>query len=78
MIGYMKELLDKFLSALLSLFPVSPFLPVIRELSALPYLGYINWFVPVGTFVKIGSLWISAILAYYAWSVIARWVKLLS
>ena len=56
MIEYMKELLDKFLSALLSLFPVSPFLPVIRELSALPYLGYINWFVPVGTFVKIGSL----------------------
>ena len=78
MIEYMKELLDKFLSALLSLFLVSPFLPVIRELSALPYLGYINWFVPVGTFVKIGSLWISAILAYYAWSVIARWVKLLS
>lgn len=78
MIEYMKELLDKFLSALLSLFPVSLFLPVIRELSALPYLGYINWFMPIGTFVKIGSLWLSAILAYYAWSVIARWVKLLS
>ncbi len=78
MIEYMKELLDKFLTLLLSLFPVSPFLPVIQELSALPYLGYINWFVPVGTFVKIGSMWTAAILAYYAWSVIARWVKLLS
>ena len=73
MIEYMKELLDKFLTLLLS-----PFLPVIQQLSALPYLGYINWFVPVGTFVKIGSMWTAAILAYYAWSVIARWVKLLS
>jgi hypothetical protein len=78
MIEYMKELLDKFLTLLLSLFPVSPFLPAIQQLSALPYLGYINWFVPVGTFVKIGSMWTAAILAYYAWSVIARWVKLLS
>lgn len=78
MIEYMKELLDKFLALLLSLFPVSPFLSVIQELSALPYLGYINWFVPVGTFVKIGSMWTAAIMAYYAWSVIARWVKLLS
>lgn len=78
MVTYMKELLDKFLQAVLSLFPLSPFLPAIEELSALPYLGYINWFVPVGAFIRIGSLWAAAILAYYAWSVIARWVKLLS
>lgn len=78
MFAYMKELLDKFLALLLSLFPLSPFTSVIEELSALPYLGYINWFVPIGDFIKIGTLWITAIGAYYAWSVIARWVKLLS
>lgn len=78
MLAYMKELLDKFLALLLSLFPLSPFTSVIEELSALPYLGYINWFVPIGDFIKIGTLWITAIGAYYAWSVIARWVKLLS
>lgn len=77
MAAFMKQMLDKFLGVVLSLFPVSPFLPAIRELSALPYLGYINWFVPIGDFLKIGTLWITAIAAYYAWSVIARWVKLL-
>lgn len=76
--SFMKELLDKFLELLLSVFPLSPFMPVIRELSSLPYLGYINWLVPVGDFIKMGTLWLSAIGAYYGWSVIARWVKLLS
>lgn len=78
MLAYMKEILDRLLSAVLSLFPLSPFLPVIQELSSLPYLGYINWFLPIGDFIKIGTLWITAIGVYYAWSVIARWVKLLS
>lgn len=78
MLAYMKELLDKFLALLLTLFPLSPFTPVIEELGSLPYLGYINWFLPVGDFIKMGTLWLTAIAAYYAWSVIARWIKLLS
>ena len=47
-------------------------------LGSLPYLGYINWFVPIGDFVKIGTVWLTAIAAYYAWSIIARWIKLIS
>ncbi len=74
----MKNLLDKFLQAVLSLFPLSPFREVIDELGSLPYLGYINWFVPIGDFVKIGTVWLAAIAAYYAWSIIARWIKLIS
>lgn len=74
----MKNLLDKFLQAVLSLFPLSPFREVIAELGRLPYLGYINWFVPIGDFVKIGTVWLAAIAAYYAWSIIARWIRLIS
>lgn len=74
----MKNLLDKFLQAVLSLFPLSPFQPVIQELTDLPYLEYINWFVPVGDLAKIGSVWVTAIGVYYAWSIIARWIKLIS
>lgn len=74
----MKNLLDRFLQAVLSLFPLSPFREVIDELGSLPYLGYINWFVPIGDFVRIGTIWLAAIAAYYAWSIIARWIKLIS
>lgn len=74
----MKNLLDRFLQAVLSLFPLSPFREVTEELGNLPYLGYINWFVPIGDFVKIGTVWLAAIAAYYAWSIIARWIRLIS
>lgn len=77
MTSFMKDILDKFLGSVLKLFPLSPFMPVIKELASMPYLGYINWFIPISDFVKIGTLWITAIAAYYAWSVIARWVKLI-
>lgn len=78
MLGWMKEILDRFLSGLLSLLPLSPFTEIISSLEAMPFLGYINWFIPVGSFLKIGSVWLAAIGLYYLYSVIARWVKLIS
>lgn len=78
MLAFMKEILDKLLQPVLSLFPLSPFKPVIDELGSLPFLSYINWFLPIGDFITMGTLWLTAIAAYYAWSIIARWVKILS
>ena len=43
----------------------------------LPYLGYLNYFVPVGTCLKIGAAWLSAIALFYLYSVVARWIKLI-
>ena len=62
MIKFMKEILDKLLSVILSL---------------LPYLGYLNYFVPVGTCLKIGTAWLAAIALFYLYSVLARWIKLI-
>lgn len=77
MFTFMKEILDKFLSFLLSILPTSPFAPMIDSLEQMPYLGYINYFVPVGTCIKIGEAWLTAIVIFYLWSVVARWIKLI-
>lgn len=77
MIAWMKEILDKFLSVILQLLPLSPFAPAIDSLEQMPYLGYINYFVPVGTCIKIGEAWLAAIVVFYLYSVIARWIKLI-
>lgn len=74
----MKALLDAFLSLLLSVFPRSPFADIISQLEQLPYLGYLNWFMPVSEMLAIGSLWLVAIGVYYLWSVVARWINLIS
>lgn len=77
MIAFMKEMLDKLLAVILSLLPLSPFAEFIGSLEQVPYLGYINYFVPVGTCLKIGAAWLSAIALFYLYSVIARWIKLI-
>ena len=77
MIKFMKEILDKLLSVILSLLPLSPFADAIDNLSQLPYLGYLNYFVPVGTILKIGTAWRAAIALFYLYSVLARWIKLI-
>lgn len=77
MLAWMKEILDKLLHVVVALFPTSPFLPVIQDIGALPYLGYINWVVPVGECIVVGTLWLAAIAAYYLYMVVARWIKLL-
>ena len=74
----MTGLLDKFLDAILSVFPLSPFADTIAKLEQLPYLGYLNWFMPVGEMLAVGSLWLTAIGVYYLYSVVARWIKLIS
>lgn len=77
MFTFMKEILDKFLAFLLSILPTSPFAPISDNLEQLPYLGYINYFVPVGICIKIGEAWLAAIVVFYLWSVVARWIKLI-
>ena len=77
-LDFMKDILDKFLGLLLALFPLSPFAEPISRLGTLPFLGYINYFFPVGDCIKIAVAWGAAIGLYYLYSVIARWVKLIS
>lgn len=75
---FLDSILDKFLMILTKVLPLSPFAPFIDKLEALPYLGYLNWFVPVGEMLAIASAWLAAIAIFYLYSVIARWVKLIS
>ena len=70
-VGFIGSALDTILSVL----PTSPLQPVIASLSSVDWLGYVNYFVPVGSFVAIGSVWLTAIAVYYVYQVILRWLK---
>ena len=75
MLDYMNEILDKFLDLVLSVLPLSPFTEIIEELASMPYLGYINWFIPIGKFIAIGTVWLTAIGVLYLYQIILRWIK---
>lgn len=62
------------INAIVSFLPDTPFKEI--ETSAISgYMGNINWVIPVGTIIGITAVWVSAILMYYGYSVILRWVK---
>lgn len=72
--NWLSDFINEIQAVLFALLPDSPFqftLP--REVTEI--LGYINWVIP---FYMIGNtllVWCSAILIYYAYQTILRWIK---
>ena len=78
MLEWMGELLNKFANWVLGLLPRSPFTQIQSFLSPIePYLGYLNWFVPVNWILSVMLLWLTAVGLFYLYSVIMRWIKLI-
>ncbi len=77
MLDLMRSLLDNFLDLLMDVLPLSPFQSAIDALEQLPYLGYLNYFVPVGTFLQISAAWLSAITLFYLYSILMRWIRMI-
>ena len=62
-------------TAALAMLPSSPFTYFIGALQEFPFLGVLNWFVPVPTLIAIGEAWLMAITVYYLLSIVLRWIK---
>jgi len=67
-----------FLDTIINVLPKSPFAvadEAIRLDSGL--LGFLSWLVPFAEIIALLQAWTAAILIYYLWMTIARWVKLI-
>lgn len=71
------DVFNAFADSLMKLLPVSPFQRYLDMFSDIPYLGILNWFIPIGTFVRIGFAWLSVISVFYLYSVVMRWLKII-
>lgn len=77
MLGWIQELLSKFASFLMDVLPHSPIQRFLVSFDDLPYLSYLNWFIPVSSIIVVLEAWLVAIALFYLYSVIMRWVKLI-
>ena len=68
---------NTFKDALLSVLPLSPFTQFIDQFRSLPYLGYLNWFFPVGDCLAVMSAWLIAVGLFYLYSIVMRWLKVI-
>lgn len=69
------EIVKEFLDTVMRLLPTSPFIRYIDALQSLPYLSYLNWFIPISTFIVISQGWLLAVGLYYVYSIVLRWIK---
>lgn len=69
------EIVTKFLDWVLALLPTSPFTKFLNMLEGVPFLGYLNYFIPVGTFITIGEAWLVSIGIFYLYSIVLRWIR---
>lgn len=68
-------LFNTLLSQIFVFLPVSPFKDYIEAFSDNTVIQYMNWFIPVGQFITVTVVWLSAIIIFYAYQIILRWIK---
>lgn len=68
------DFLADILQWVVDLLPDSPFNKLDTTVIE-PYLGYINWVIPMDFILTTFTLWLTAVGIYYCWSVILRWIK---
>jgi len=61
-------------AAIIALLPDSPF-TLLSNSSVSQYMGWLNWLVPLQQMTAVLEVWCSAILIYYIYVVILRWIK---
>lgn len=79
MLDGLTSVLVAFAINVINLFPESPFL-ILDELSNSEFyqwLKYLNWFIPINTFVSIFEAWLVGVGLYYAYQIVLRWIKVI-
>ena len=72
-----EQLFDAWGQKILDLLPTSPFQEFVAQFSSLPYLGWLNWFFPVGDCLVVMAVWLTAVGLFYLYSILMRWLKMI-
>ena len=75
MLDVITDWLHNIVAAILVILPDSPFSDFIDELDTSGWVKALNWIIPVGDFIAIGTVWLVAIGVFYAYQIILRWAK---
>lgn len=79
MLEWFQEIFGEFGEWLLQVLPTSPFRGWLGNFKSQfsPFLGYLNYFVPISDFLAIFGAFLAVVAVFYLYSIIMRWVKML-
>ena len=63
---------------LIGILPASPFPAIIEVIAEFPYIGYLNWFFPVGKCLAALTAWATCMGVWYGISWIFRQLNIIS
>jgi len=70
------DALSGLINVVVAVLPSSPMSDVSSVNIAYEYLGYINYFLPVGQIVDVCLVWLGCIAGFYIYMALGRWAKL--
>lgn len=71
-------LFSKVLSLIFFVLPDSPFIGFVSRNSTITnYLSYLSWLIPIKEIITVLVVWLSAMMIYYVYSIVMRWIKLI-
>jgi hypothetical protein len=72
-----KKILFAVAVAVLNFLPNSPFTAFLTMSGKMPFLGYLNYFLPIAECISIGEAWLACIAVFYSYQTIMRLVQLI-
>lgn len=72
-----EALFNSLADTVVDLLPSSPFQEFISEFGSFQYLGWLNWFFPVGDCLRVMAIWLGAVGLFYFYSIVMRWLKMI-
>lgn len=64
-------------TTIINFLPGSPFRALVDSFKNLPYMRYLNWFIPIKEMLAVVEAWIAAVAIFYIYQAILRFIKLL-
>lgn len=68
---------NKVWQGIINFLPGSPFKALIQTFQNIPYLAYLNWFVPVTEMVAVLEAWLAVVAVFYCYRALMRFINLL-
>lgn len=65
------------LSVVLVLLPESPFSMINQYITQVPYLQYLNWFIPFTQLVGVMEFWLAVVTIYYGYMMALRYTHVI-
>ena len=73
--NWLSEKAQTLIQSLIDVLPGSPINWILSNDAINEYVGYLNWFIPVYTFIGILENWLMAVVVYYVAQWGLRWIK---